>query len=321
MLNYFILIALGLVGLFFGGNWLVKGAARFATALGVSPLVIGLTIVAFGTSVPELLVSIDSALKGVSDIALGNVVGSNIANIGLILGVTAMIYPVAIEWSLLRREIPLMIVASFALMVMVFDGQISQFDGFILFAGFIGFNVYALVMARRDKRQIMQELAQYEKEEGITNGGGINKLYELLRLAAGIVLLIFGAQWTVEGAVGVAQVFGVSSFIIGVTVVAFGTSLPELTASVIGALRKENDIVMGNVIGSNVANILAILGITAMITPIGVAERIYQFDMVFMIGFALALMPFLLRNIMKRWMGALFFVVYCLFITLTVTTT
>jgi cation:H+ antiporter len=319
MLNYFALIALGLVGLFFGGNWLVKGAARLASALGVSPLVIGLTIVAFGTSVPELLVSIDSALKGVSDIALGNVVGSNIANIGLILGVTAMIYPVAIEWSLLRREIPLMIVASFALMVMVFDGQISQIDGFILFAGFIGFNVYALIMAQRDKRQIMPELTQYEKEEGITNGG-INKLQELVRLVAGIVLLIFGAQWTVEGAVGVAQAFGVSSFIIGVTIVAFGTSLPELTASVIGALRKENDIVMGNVIGSNVANILAILGITAMITPIGVAERIYQFDMVFMIGFALALMPFLLRNVMQRWMGALFFIVYCLFIILTATT-
>jgi cation:H+ antiporter len=138
-------------------------------------------------------------------------------------------------------------------------------------------------------------------------------------LAAGIVLLIVGAQWTVEGAIGIAQAFGVSSFIIGVTVVAFGTSLPELTASVIGALRKENDIVMGNVIGSNVSNILAILGITAMITPIGVAERIYQFDMVFMVGFALALMPFLLRNVMGRWLGAVFFVVYCLFIALAVT--
>ncbi len=312
------LITIGLVALFFGGDSLVKGAARLASAFGIPVLIVGLTVVAFGTSVPELLVSIDSALKGVSGVALGNVIGSNIANVALILGVSAVILPITIEWSLLRREIPYMIGASVVTLLLALDGSLNQIDGLILFAGFIVFTVASLIIANRQRRQLAREMEEFAEEEGITPAARVNRGRELARLLVGLVLLILGAQWTVDGAVGVARGFNVPEFIIGLTVVAIGTSLPELTAAVMGSLRKENDIVVGNVIGSNIANLLAILGLTAIIQPISVPSEVANFDLPLMIAFSLALLPFLLRNVMGRLMGVLFLVAYGIFIAVTV---
>jgi cation:H+ antiporter len=312
------LIVIGLVALFFGGDSLVKGAARLASAFGVPALVVGLTVVAFGTSVPELLVSIDSALKGVSGVALGNVVGSNIANVALILGVSAVILPVTIEWSLLRREIPFMIGASVVTLLLALDGSLGRLDGVLLFGGFIVFTVASLVIANRQRRQMAQELERFTEEEGITPAKEVRRGIEVVRLLIGLALLAVGAQWTVDGAVGVARGFNVPDFIIGLTVVAVGTSLPELTAAILGSIRRENDIIVGNVIGSNIANLLAILGLTAIFQPIPVPSEVAGFDLPLMIAFSLALVPFLLRNVMGRLIGVLFLVAYVIFIAMTV---
>lgn len=312
------LITIGLVALFFGGDSLVKGAARLASAFGVPALVVGLTVVAFGTSVPELLVSIDSALKGVSGVALGNVIGSNIANVALILGVSAIILPVTIEWSLLRREIPFMIGASVVTLLLALDGELGRLDGVLLFGGFLFFTVASLVIANRQRRQLAREMKQFAQEEGITPVKDIRRGVEAVRLLVGLALLAVGAQWTVDGAVGVARAFSVPEFIIGLTVVAIGTSLPELTAAVLGSIRRENDIIVGNVIGSNIANLLAILGLTAIFQPISVPGEIASFDLPLMIAFSLALVPFLLRNVMGRLIGILFLVAYVIFIITTV---
>jgi cation:H+ antiporter len=314
------LVVLGLVALFFGGDSLVKGAARLASAFGVPALTVGLTVVAFGTSVPELLVSIDAASKGASGVALGNVIGSNIANVALILGVSAIILPLTIEWSLLRREIPYMIGASIVTLLLALDGSLSQTDGAILFAGFIVFTVASLIIANRTRAraEMAREMEQFEEKEGIIPITSIKRRVEAVRLLAGLALLALGAQWTVDGAVGIARGFAVPEFIIGLTIVAIGTSLPELTASIMGSLRKENDIVVGNVIGSNIANLLAILGLTAMLQPIPVPGEIASFDLPIMVGFALAMLPFAFRNVIGRGLGVLFLLAYAIFITVTV---
>ncbi|MCS7070260.1 MAG: calcium/sodium antiporter, partial [Anaerolinea sp.] len=242
-----ILVGLGLVGLFFGGDWLVKGAARLATALGVSSLVVGLTVVAVGTSMPELLVSISAALQGVNEIVLGNILGSNIANIGLILGVAALIAPIAVHWKLLIREIPIMIAASVLALLLALDGSLSLIDGALLM---VGFGVFSLILLRTgivEEGEIAPELSEFEAEQGITARTSIP--VELGRVAVGLILLIAGAQFLVQGATGIARAAGVSELLIGLTLVAVGTSLPELATSVMAAIRKESDIAIGNVIG------------------------------------------------------------------------
>lgn len=318
MVRDFVLITIGLLALFVGGNALVHGAARLATALRVSSILIGLTIVAFGTSVPELLVGIDSAFKGVSDIALGNVVGSNIANIGLLLGITAVIHPITIEWSLLKREIPILIGISIVVILMALDGSIGQIDGWSLLIGFALFNLFSYQMVLRDRRRIAAEVAVFSHEEGLDVGEHFHPLVESGRLLIGIALLIVGAQFTVDGGVNIAQALGVSDFLIGITLVAFGTSLPELTTSIVGAMRRQNDIVMANAIGSNVANLLVILGVTAVLMPIPVQPQIVQFDMLVMLGFALLLLLFLRRNVIGRWQGVAFLLLYLGFIVMTI---
>jgi cation:H+ antiporter len=309
------LVILGLVGLFVGGEWLVRSAARLARSFGVSSLVIGLTVVAFGTSVPELLVSIDAALRGSSDIALGNVIGSNIANIGLILGLTGLIAPIAVDWSLIKREIPLMIAISFAVYLLALDGEISALDGLIMGVGFIAFNAYSYLAAKADRREISHELNEFQELEGLK--GKVNRLQELGRLVIAIALLMLGAQWTVTGAVSIARSFGVSELIIGITLVAFGTSLPELATSIMAALRRESDIAIGNVIGSNIANLLAILGITAIVRPIPVAPGLLAFELLVMIGFAALLLPFVFRRVLRRPSAVFLFAGYAGFIALS----
>jgi cation:H+ antiporter len=307
-----ILVAVGLVGLFFGGDWLVKGAARLATALGVSSLVVGLTVVAVGTSLPELLVSISAALQGTNGIVLGNVLGSNIANIGLILGVTALILPIGVHWKLLIREIPIMIAASVLALLLALDGSLSLVDGVVLM---IGFGVFSLILLRTgvsEEAEIAPELSEFEAEQGITAKTTIP--VEVGRVVVGLVLLIVGAQFLIQGAVGIARAAGISELLIGLTLVAVGTSLPELATSVIAAIRKESDIAIGNVIGSNIANLFIILGLTAVIRPVPVAETILRTEYLVMIGFAVAVFPLALSRTIGRKEGALLLIAYTVFV-------
>lgn len=318
MLLNVVLVVIGLAALLYGGDALVKGAARLASSLGVSPTVVGLTVVAFGTSVPELLVSLSAALRGSSDIALGNVVGSNIANVGFILGIAAVIYPMAVGWRFIRREIPIMIGVSVLALLMALDGEYGRFDGLVLFVGFIAFAAASYFLAREDKSEIEPEIAEFDEYEGITPTQTINRRNEIIRLIAGIALLGVGAQFTVEGASAIARAAGIPEIVIGITLVAFGTSLPELVATVIAAVRRESDIAVGNIVGSNITNILMILGATALIQPIPVAQAQLQLDIPVMIVFAILLLPFVIRDQkLVRREGAIFMLAYMGFVTFT----
>lgn len=314
------LIVLGLTGLFLGGNWLVTGASRIARQLGLPPLIVGLTVVAFGTSAPELMVSVRAALSGSSGIAIGNVVGSNIANVGLILGITGLIAPIGVKVSLIRREIPLMIAITALVYIFIIDGNIQRLDGLILLIGFVVFNTAMLLLTLN--RSDEQKAADAEAT-GDRNGQQINMALEWGRLILGIVVLLIGAELTVRGATSVAQSLGVPDVVIGLTLVAFGTSLPELAASVIAALNGQSDIAVGNVIGSNIANLLFILGTTALISPIPITEPgtfspyvpgLLSFDYLVMFAFALLVLPFALDRTLNRLESGLFLTVYTAFI-------
>lgn len=308
----FVSIGLGLLGLFFGGEWLVKGAARLAQTLGIPSLIIGLTVVAVGTSVPELIVSISAALQGSSDIALGNVIGSNIANIGLILGITAVILPITIDWRLLRNEIPFAIGFSIFVLVFMLDGVLSGLEGGVLLAAFAVFTFLLYRAGQADRAEITPELDTYQVEEGLKEKSPV--LRESLRVVFGLVLLMAGAQLLVGGATAVARALGISELIIGLSLVAVGTSLPELVTCLIAALRKENDIVMGNIIGSNIANLLVILGATALVRPISVDAGLLGFEYIVMMAFSVVLIPLALRRRIGRVTGILLIVAYGAFI-------
>lgn len=304
-----VFVILGLLGLFYGADWLVKGAARLARSFGVPTLVIGLTVVAFGTSAPELLVSVTAALRGSSDIALGNVIGSNIANIGFILGLTGLLFPIAVHARVIRREIPLMIAISLVTYAIAFDGLISRFDGLILVAGLIAFNITAYVQATKGEDEaLLLEIEEFEELESITAPSA--RLTELGRIALGIAILMLGSRFMVDGAVAIARALGVSELVIGITLVAFGTSLPELATSLVAAFRKESDISVGNIIGSNIYNLLAILGITALVRPIPVAADTLRVEIPVMLAFSIALWPFVLDKKLHGWRAGVLFAAY-----------
>lgn len=315
MLLNVIYVVVGLGVLFLGGHWLVKGAARLAASLGVPPLVIGLTVVSMGTSAPELLVSLSAAWQGSSDIAIGNVVGSNIANIGLILAVSGLILMIPIQISLIKREIPLLILISFVLLALALDGDIGRLDGLLLVAGLIAFNALIVRSALRE-RLTQREEDELQEEEEIT--GEIKRSHELARIVTGLAGLLVGANLLVEGAVAIARALGVSELIIGVTLVAVGTSLPELITSLAAALRRHGDILFGNIIGSNLFNILGILGITALVRPVAIQPSLLRLEIPVMIGFALALLLFVPRRKVSRIESALILAGYIVFIFFTV---
>lgn len=304
---------LGLTLLVTGGECLVRSASRLAAAFGISPLVIGLTVVAYGTSAPELAVSVQSAFAGQADIALGNVVGSNIFNVLCILGLSALIGPLIVAQQLVRFDVPLMIGVSCVPLVMGLDGKIGRLDGFLLVAGIISYSVFAIRQSRRESEQVQREYVQEfgkERSEGtlrtLVIGQGVLML-------VGLGLLVLGARWLVEGAVAIARAVGVSELVIGLTIVAAGTSLPEVATSIIASVRGERDIAVGNVVGSNLFNILSVLGVTAVIAPSGVrvAPAILSFDLPVMIAVSVACLPiFFTGNMIARWEGALFFGYY-----------
>lgn len=315
MLQNIVLIIAGVFGLYVGGRWLVKGASRLASSFGVSALVIGLTVVAWATSAPELVVNLSAAAQGSADVALGNVIGSNIANIGLALGLMALFFTVQIGWTLVVREIPIMIGAALAAYLLALDGQLSRTDGLLLLASFLGFSAFVYVLVQRERRKIALQMERYEKQEGLIDTN-INRLFEFGRLTLGLAALIAGANWMIDGATGVARGLGISEFIIGLTLVAVGTSLPELASSLVAAQHGQSEIAVGNLIGSNIANVLAILGATSALTPINVGTSQLGLEIPVMLGFSALTLVFALDRRMRRWEGVVFFAGYAGFTVL-----
>lgn len=308
-------IGIGLIALFYGAQWLVTGAARLANSIGISPLVIGLTVVAFGTSAPELLVSVTAVIRDSGDISIGNVVGSNVANIGLILGLTAMFLPITVVSRLIKREIPLMIAISVVTFLLALDGTVGRWDGVLLFAGLIAFNALAYILTEEDDLLLETEFEEFEERGKLLSQD--HRLRELGRTIVGVAFLVVGADLMVKGATATARVFGISELAIGVTLVAFSTSLPELATSLVAAARGENDISIGNIIGSNIYNLLAILGITALVRPIEVESRALQQGFPAMLLFSIILWPFVLNNRLGRLKGAVLLAGYCGFVILS----
>jgi cation:H+ antiporter len=303
----------GLVLLVAGGELLVRGASRLAVMAGISPLVVGLTVVAFGTSSPELAVSIQASVDGNADIALGNVVGSNIFNVLFILGLSAMIGRLVVQQQLIQRDVPIMIGVGLLLFVLALDERISRLDGAVLAAGIA---VYTLALIWLSRRETAAVRAEYDEAFGADEppaAGLRGALPAVAQTLVGLGLLVFGANWLVESAVNVASALGVSSLIIGLTIIAAGTSLPEVVTSLIAAFRGERDIAVGNVVGSNIFNILAVLGITSIVSGSGVAVAgaALRFDIPVMLAVMIACLPiFFTRHAIERWEGALFFAYY-----------
>lgn len=299
-------LVLGLAALVVGAEILVRGASRLAAALGISPLVIGLTVVAFGTSSPELAVSLQSAFSGSADVALGNVIGSNIFNVLLILGISAAIIPLVVHQQLIRFDVPLMIGVSVLLLLLALDGRISRLEGLLLFAGLVAYISYGIYQSRKEPRDVQEE---YADEYGEKKKEASSTVVNLFLIAAGLALLVFGSNWLVDGAVSLARLFNVSDLVIGLTIVAIGTSLPEVATSIMAALKKERDIAVGNVVGSNLFNILGVLGLSAAIAPDGirVAETAVGFDIPVMVAVAVATLPIAFTgNLITRSQGFLF---------------
>ena len=314
MLFQALLLIAGLVALFYGGNWLVRGASNLALSFGVSVLIIALTFVALGTSMPELLVSVQAAMGGKSDLAIGNVIGSNIANIGLILGATGLITPLRIKAIFLRREIPVMILISVFTYALTLDGQIGRADGVLLLVGFVTFNVAFYFVAKRES----ETRERLESEVDGSAESGRRRSREFSYLIAGILALVLGSRLMVDSAVVLARAVGISELVIAITLVAFGTSLPELAASISAAWHKETDLAIGNVVGSNIANLLLILGVTSLLQPIPVARSEVQFEFMIMIAFAALLIPFMLNRRLGRKRSAVFLMAYGAFIAYSI---
>lgn len=302
------LFVLGIVILVAGAEILVRGASRLAAALGISPLVIGLTVVAFGTSSPELAVSVQSALSGETSLAVGNVVGSNIFNVLFILGLAAAVTPLVVAQQLVRLDVPLVIASSFALLLLAQDGGLGRVDGALLFAGVVAYTVF---LVRQSRRETAAVRAEYEQEFGERAAGAVSWLRDAALILGGLVMLVLGSRWLVGGAVEIATALGVSELVIGLTIVAAGTSLPEVATSVLASMRGERDIAVGNVVGSNLFNLLAVLGLSSLVAPGGIAvdPAALRFDIPVMIAVAVACLPVFARQVISRPIG-LFFLAY-----------
>lgn len=301
-----LLLVGGLVVLVVGGELLVRGASRLSALVGLSPVVIGLTVVAFGTSAPELAVGVQAAFDDRADLVVGNVVGSNIYNVLLVLGLSALVAPLIVQQQLVRLDVPLMILASLAFLVLALDGQITTAEGAALFVLLLLYLVAVLRMARRESPEVVKE---YEAEFGARPASRRAWLVNGTLVLGGLVMLVVGARWLVEGAVGLALGLGVSELVIGLTVVAIGTSLPELVTSIVAALRGERDLAVGNIVGSNIFNILSVLALTAFVAPGGVAvsPAALGLDIPFMVAVSVACLPiFFTGHVISRWEGGLF---------------
>lgn len=312
-----IYLVIGLVLLVAGAEILVRGAARLSARMGISPLIIGLTVVAFGTSAPETAVSLQSAFEGSADLAIGNVLGSNIANVLLILGVTAIIAPLTVSRQLIRLDVPLMILASLLTYGLAMDGQLSHLDGLILFSCILAYTGFLVYSSRRQNST--EGTTEFEDEYALKEDENPKTWIKDAGLVlGGLVLLVAGSDFLVNGATALARALGLSELVIGLTVVAIGTSLPELATSVMAAIRGERDIAVGNIVGSNLFNLLMVLGSSALIspTPLSVSEHALAFDFPIMLGVAVACLPvFFVGYCINRWEGLMFLGYYLAYTT------
>lgn len=307
----------GLVLLVAGANVLVRGASKLALAFGISPLVVGLTIVAFGTSAPEVAVSVGAVLDGKTDIAIGNAVGSNILNVLFILGISALIAPLVVNIQLIRQEVPIMIGASLLLLALGLDGRLSFLDGGMLVVLLVSYTVFLVVQSRRETQAARDEYAHGVKPTGA--GAWDDRLpAQLLLIGAGLAGLVFGSEYLVQAAVSFAKAMGVSDLIIGLTIVAAGTSMPEVATSITAAIKGERDIAVGNVVGSNTFNILGCLGVSSLVSGdlgLAMAPSMLAFDIWVMLAVALACLPvFITGREIARWEGGVFLGYYVAYV-------
>jgi cation:H+ antiporter len=304
-----VMFIVGIALLVVGAEGLVRGAGHLALAMGVSPLVVGLTVVAFGTSSPELAVSASASLTGQPDLAVGNVVGSNIFNILVILGASALFAPLIVHRQIVRIEVPILIGISTLVFLLALDGGIQRYEGGLLFAGVIAYTVWAIHRSRKENRETRSE----SRAEVVRRVNVRTVTMDLLLVVVGLGLLVLGSRWFTNGAVEIAQFLGVSELVIGLTIVAAGTSMPELATSILAAVRGERDIAVGNAVGSNIFNLLAVLGAAALVAGSGVpvADSAVRFDLPVMLAVAVAALPiFFVGYVITRANGALFLAFY-----------
>ncbi len=306
----FLMFVAGLVLLIGGAEALVRGAGKLAVSVGISPLVVGLTVVAFGTSSPEMAVSVQSAMAGKVDIAIGNVVGSNIFNVWFVLGACALIAPLAINRQIIRQEVPIMIGATLLLVGFMWDGRISRPEAAILFVLLLGYTAFLVIQSRKEHRITAAESAELDFSSQWDRHWSV----QVVLIAVGLMLLVQGSNWLVEAAIIFAKSMGVSELVIGLTIIAAGTSMPEVATSVLATIRGQRDIAVGNVIGSSTFNILGVLGLTGLVAPTSliVAPPILSFDMWVMLAVAVACLPvFFSGREIARWEGVVFLGYYC----------
>ena len=271
---------IGSVMLFYGADWIVKGGSQLAKYFGLSTIVIGLTVVAFGTSLPELVVSLAAALEGSSTIAVGNVIGSNIANVGLVLGLSSLVFPITIIYTQVKIDLGIYMIVCLLFTYFCMDGEIIRMEGLILFACIIAYTWFAIIHSTNNKDT---EIGQINPNVPLSKS--------LLLILLGILSLSFGANIFITGAIDIARYFGISEVVIGMTIVALGTSLPELATSVIAAFRKESAISIGNIIGSNLFNLLSVIGLVSIISPLESPVEIIHFEIPYMVVYGLVLVP------------------------------
>jgi len=300
-----LLTVVGIVMLCFGGNWLVSGGVSIAKKLRISQMVIGLTVVAYGTSTPELAASMAAAVGAHTDLILGNVVGSNISNIGMVIGISAIISPLVVSKATTRKEVPIMIGVMLLLVAISVDGEISQYDGILLIAGLIAFTVYTLSRAKKERKQ---------EEDPSAQKSSVPRALGLVAIGSG--LLYLGGYLTIENVVLIAQGIGISETVIGITIVAIGTSLPELITSITAIKKGHTDIGIGTIVGSNIYNILMIMGVASVITGIAVVPGMFT-DYLVMIGFAVVLVAFLRSGIIPRPAGIGLAIAYAVYLGYT----
>lgn len=316
------MLILGLATLIVGGEFLVSGAVGIAKKAQISTLVIGMTVISFGTSAPELIVSIKAALEGNPEIAIGNVVGSNIANIALVLGITVMIFPIVVDRNSKIIDWPMMMMASllfyvFALYFPNGEYVIDRWEGMILFGILVVFTTLLIRNSRKKNKSVQAEDLDIEESTETENQPSV--LMSVGKVLIGLVGLYFGAEWLLSSSIELATQFGMSKSVIGITIVAFGTSVPELVTSAVAAFKKETDISIGNLIGSNLFNIMAVVGVTSMVKPIQVDEAVIHSDMIWMLAISLGLMPLMLiGKKLSRVEGFILFATYVTYITLLV---
>lgn len=308
----------GLLALVVGASALVRGASRLALSLGISPLVVGLTIVAFGTSAPEMAVSTAAVLDGQGDIAVGNVVGSNIFNVLFILGISALIVPLVVHAQLIRQEIPIMLGASLLLLALGLDGSISIWEGALLLALLVAYTSFLVIQSRKEGASGSSEFDE-EFQPAEPGGWDAHWAAQVGLIVVGLVLLVVGSDWLVGAAVVFAKAFGVSDLVIGLTIVAAGTSMPEVATSLTAAMKGERDIAVGNVVGSNTFNILGCVGLSGLVagsSGLLLAPSVLNFDLWVMLAVALACLPvFITGREIARWEGAVFLGYYVAYVT------